>query len=447
MRAFWKHFKKISLHTIALVVAGSSLAFFVPARPAEAATGNILPPFDIGQQWNICQGYNGPITHSGNLLYSLDLTGSACDNSAAGRNVRASKAGTISFWSSPTGTLCINATGGGSYKLTHIDASQTTGSVSAGAIVGTVATAGNRQNAGVPHIHFQIWTTSNCAGSTSVPFDAAHNARICGAPDLTPGGAGTNGEWSGTTFTGASCYSSQWVPLSGDWNGNGTETIGLYDPGTATFHLRNSNTSGSADITAVFGSGGNWMPLVGDWDNNGTTTIGVYDPSTARFYLSNSNTSPNADISSVFGSANWVPLAGNWDGYQGDTIGVYDPSTARFHLSNYNTSPQDNYSTVFGNGGNWVPLIGNWDGYQGDTIGVYDPTLARFHLSNYNTSPQANYSVVYGSGGSWKPVLGDWDTNGTTTVGIYNPAGATFYLSNSNTSGVTSNSFTYGNPN
>jgi surface antigen len=248
-------------------------------------------------------------------------------------------------------------------------------------------------------------------------------------------------------YLGSLSGAKHWVPLAGDWDGNGTVSIGLYDPNTATFYLRNSNTSGVSNYSAVFGSGGNWVPIVGDWDGNGTTTIGVYDPSTARFYLSNSNISPSSDISSVFGNANWVPLVGNWDGYQGDTIGVYDPSTARFHLSNYNTSPQDNYSAAFGNGGNWVPLVGNWDGYQGDTIGVYNPTLARFYLSNYNTSPQTNYTVVYGSGGSWEPVVGDWDTNGTTTVGIYNPATATFYLSNSNTSGVTNISFTYGNPN
>jgi hypothetical protein len=267
---------------------------------------------------------------------------------------------------------------------------------------------------------------------------------------LSAGSANFTSAWSGFTVQSIVHHpggSMHWIPLAGDWDGNGTVTIGLYDPNTATFYLRNSNTSGVSDYSAVFGNGGNWLPVVGDWDGNGTTTIGVYDPNTARFYLSNSNTSPNSDISSVFGNANWVPLAGNWDGYQGDTIGVYDPITARFHLSNYNTSPQDNYSALFGNGGNWVPLAGNWDGYLSTTIGVYNPTLARFYLSNYNTSPQTNYTVVYGSGGSWEPVVGDWDTNGTATVGIYNPATATFYLSNSNTSGVTDTSFTYGNPN
>lgn len=241
--------------------------------------------------------------------------------------------------------------------------------------------------------------------------------------------------------------SSHWVPLAGDWDGNGTVTIGLYDPNTATFYLRNSNTSGVSDYAVVYGSGGNWRPIVGDWDGNGTTTIGIYNPATATFYLSNSNTSGVTDYSAVYGSANWIPIAGNWDNYGGDTIGIYNPTAAAFYLSNYNTNPQTNYSAVYGSGGNWVPLAGNWDGYQSDTIGVYAPNIARFYLSNYNTNPQTNYTMAYGSGGSWEPVVGDWDTNGTTTIGVFNPATATFYLCNSNTTTTpTDISFTYGNP-
>ena len=34
----------------------------------------------------------------------------------------------------------------------------------------------------------------------------------------------------------------------GDWDGNGTDTIGLYDPTTSTFRLKNSLTGGKADV-------------------------------------------------------------------------------------------------------------------------------------------------------------------------------------------------------
>ena len=44
------------------------------------------------------------------------------------------------------------------------------------------------------------------------------------------------------------------IPIVGDWNANGTDTVGLYDPKTSTFYLRNSNTSGMADVTFVYGT-------------------------------------------------------------------------------------------------------------------------------------------------------------------------------------------------
>lgn len=55
------------------------------------------------------------------------------------------------------------------------------------------------------------------------------------------------------------------IPLVGDWNGNGTDTIGVYRSGT--FYLKDTLTGGAADITFNYGRAGD-IPLVGDWDGN-----------------------------------------------------------------------------------------------------------------------------------------------------------------------------------
>ena len=52
--------------------------------------------------------------------------------------------------------------------------------------------------------------------------------------------------------------------VPGDWNMNGTDTVGLFRPRDATFYLRNTNTAGVADITFSFG-GGAWQPIAGNW--------------------------------------------------------------------------------------------------------------------------------------------------------------------------------------
>jgi hypothetical protein len=187
-----------------LIIGVSSTLTGVTA--AHAATGNILPPFDEGQTWYICQGYDGTVSHTGTSQYGLDLTGSPnCGNGAAGRNARAPLAGTVAYWQAAFGNLCVNVAGGRSYTLTHINASVTSGNVVAGQVLGTVGAAGTLNNNGVAHIHFQLWSSPGCYNSPGVPFDSAHSARICGAPDLTVGGPGSNGQWSGTAFVGSSC--------------------------------------------------------------------------------------------------------------------------------------------------------------------------------------------------------------------------------------------------
>ncbi|MBK6315771.1 MAG: hypothetical protein IPF53_16125 [Blastocatellia bacterium] len=57
------------------------------------------------------------------------------------------------------------------------------------------------------------------------------------------------------------------VPIVGDWNGDGVDTVGVYITGTGTFFLRNSNSPGPADLAFTFGAGGG-IPLSGDWNGN-----------------------------------------------------------------------------------------------------------------------------------------------------------------------------------
>ena len=60
-------------------------------------------------------------------------------------------------------------------------------------------------------------------------------------------------------------------------------------PATQTFFLRNSNDSGPANLAFGFGAAGD-IPIKGDWNNDGVDTIGVYRPTTGEFFLRNTNT-------------------------------------------------------------------------------------------------------------------------------------------------------------
>jgi hypothetical protein len=59
-----------------------------------------------------------------------------------------------------------------------------------------------------------------------------------------------------------------WLPIAGDWNGDGADTVGLYDAAIGTFRLINHNsTAANADLKFVFGPApSTWKPIAGDWD-------------------------------------------------------------------------------------------------------------------------------------------------------------------------------------
>ncbi|GAA2274793.1 hypothetical protein GCM10009853_030960 [Glycomyces scopariae] len=198
------------------------------------------------------------------------------------------------------------------------------------------------------------------------------------------------------------------VPIAGDWNRDGVDSIGVYKKDNQTFYLKNSNTSGVADGAFRFGNEGD-IPLVGDWDGDGYDTIAVYRPDNQTFYLKNRNdNSGEADGAFRFGSKGDIPLAGNWDGDQYDTIGVYRPDNQTFYLKNRNdNSGEADGAFRFGNKGD-LPVVGNWDGDAYDTIGVYRPGTQSFYLKNRNdNSGEADIVIRFGERDDL-PISGRW---------------------------------------
>jgi hypothetical protein len=105
-----------------------------------------------------------------------------------------------------------------------------------------------------------------------------------------------------------------WQPLVGDWDGDGSDGLGLYASESSVFHLVNVTATGYVPYTLGYGQpGAGWQPLVGDWDGNGACGVGLYDPSTSTFYLKDRLTSGFADYTYVFGTSGAAQvLIGRW---------------------------------------------------------------------------------------------------------------------------------------
>jgi Leucine-rich repeat (LRR) protein len=209
---------------------------------------------------------------------------------------------------------------------------------------------------------------------------------------------------------------------------SGADTIGVFRPSKATFYLRNSNSAGAPEITIKMGATTDY-PVVGDWDGNGTDTIGVYH--NGVFYLSNSNTTGHVDLTFAFGRAGDQPIAGDWNGDGIDTIGVYRSSKITFLLRNSNSAGAADATFKLGLPGD-VGIAGDWNADGMDSTGVFRPKNGALYFKNANTTGYADIVTVYGIKND-KPVVGDWDGGGDATIGIYR--NAQFYLRNTNTRG------------
>ena len=218
----------------------------------------------------------------------------------------------------------------------------------------------------------------------------------------------------------------------------GSDTTGVFRPSNGLLYLKNKNDTGFADYALNYGLPGDY-PVVGDWDGNGTVTIGIYRGNT--FYLRNENTNGFATIVFDFGQAGDQPIAGDWNGDGVDTIGIYRPSTGQFLLRNSNDAGPAEMSFYLGNVGD-VGIAGDWNGDGKDTTGVFRPSNGVIFLKDTNDSGFADYALNYGLPGDM-PVMGDWDNDGVDTIGIYR--NGTFYLRNENTNGFATIVFGLGN--
>jgi RHS repeat-associated protein len=309
----------------------------------------------------------------------------------------------------------------------------------AGVISGVDSTPAASLEGITPTLTYYAGSTANGSGSTTPPSSVGTYTVVAYFP-------------GGTDYTPAQSTSVTFAI-----NAVPTATPGLYDPASSLWYLRNSNTTGVADILAGYGPpGGNWIPLSGDWTGDGVDTLGLYNPATGLFYLHNSNTTGVADITLLYGAVGqgWIPVVGDWTGQTSsagfpiDTVGLYDPKTSTWYLRNELTTGVADITIGYGPpGAGWLPLVGDWDGNGTTTVGLYNPATGYFYLRNSNTTGVGNIAFFYGDPTqNWTPVAGDWTGDGHNSIGMYDPKTCTWYLRNELSTGVADMTFSFGSP-
>ncbi|MEU4237528.1 M23 family metallopeptidase [Actinoplanes sp. NPDC026619] len=400
---------------LALLVAGGALAM----PRAEAATKAYYLPFPAGVSYRVTQGWDGSFSHNGNefVRYAVDF------GMPSGSTVVAAAPGVVydSYLSDSWGnTVVIQHPWGECTRYSHLSSRRVSKgqTIKQAQVVGISGATGNVSGA---HLDFKA---EECSTRYSIKMSFADYS-----------GSLYDTAVQGKTLTSGNKPPVIVKPL---------DTVGMWNPADHSFHLLGTNAAGNSKWAFSYGALGD-QPVTGDWDGNGKESVGIFRPGTelGSFHLSN-NLPPAGASNYAFesGLATDVPLAGNWDGKTGDSTGFYRPSDGTFHLKDLNEPGISNYAFQLGPIGTGVtPLAGDWDGDGEDSVGYYDPADSSFHLSNVLDYGSSDYAYVYGRPGD-VPVVGDWDGNGTDTPGLYRPETNQFFLKNTHGGGNANITFT-----
>jgi serine protease len=235
------------------------------------------------------------------------------------------------------------------------------------------------------------------------------------------------------------------VPVAGDWNGDGTDEIGIWRGSNRYFYL---DTDGDGLLTNFaterFGPfpdsvDSSDVPIAGDWNNDGTDEIGIWRGSNHYFYLDTNGNGILNIATERFGpfpdSANPsdVSVAGDWNGDGTDEIGIWRGSNRYFYLD---TSSANEIFGPFPNSADPsdVPVVGDWNGDGTDEIGIWRGSNRYFYLDTNGDGLLTNFATErFGpfpdsADPSDVPIAGDWNGDGTDEIGIWRGSNRYFYL-------------------
>ncbi|MDG1810215.1 MAG: SdrD B-like domain-containing protein [Pirellulaceae bacterium] len=250
------------------------------------------------------------------------------------------------------------------------------------------------------------------------------------------------------------------LPLSGDFDGDGSDELVVYKDGYWMIDLNGNGTWDIDDLMARLGDVDD-RPVVGDWDGDGKSDIGIYGPAWegdemaiesepgipdpdnqamtrpknipplvveaaggARTMRLTSFGAARVDvIDHVFGYGDKedTPVTGDWNGDGIRTIGMFSSGVWQLDLNGDGQLGTDDPEFRFGAEGD-IPLVGDFDGDGVEEIAIFRDGSWVID-SNGNYQQDAADQVFEMGGRGDLPVVGDWDGDGIDEPAIYS-AGA-----------------------
>jgi hypothetical protein len=208
-------------------------------------------------------------------------------------------------------------------------------------------------------------------------------------------------------------------PVVGDWNGTGTQSIGVFRGGVWYLDLNNNGQWDGVeggDGIYYFGLPGD-IPVVGDWTGSGVSRFGVFrcSPGQVCAWILDVNGSKTYDPSDpiyYYGLYGDAPVVNNWSGAgKEDQIGVYRPmpnGLAMWIVDSNGSGAWDPSDAVYQFGlASDLPVVGNWNNGTRKRIGVFRNGTWILDTNGDNAYEVTDGVAFFGLPND-KPVVGNW---------------------------------------
>jgi hypothetical protein len=443
----------------ALVIGGvgaTASAQTPPAPPgaqAQPPVDNVFPipvPYEVSfsDDWHNCRGEGCSRQHKGNDILADDGTPAVAVESGTIVKVDNTGGGLGGL------TVWLRGDSGVAYYYAHNSANLVAPGdrVSRGQTIATVGSTGNAAG-GPAHIHFQINLCGELSSDepcTVNPFPYLQGwaqGLVDGGTDgvgwfdPSTGGFGQRSD-AGSPLPSIPVTlppppadpddpvvggpgSQDVLPLAGDWDGDGRDSVGTYQRGDATFHLRDDEGAELAPVP--FGTPGRpdvW-PLAGDFDGDGRDTVGLYQQADASFVvLVDAGVASAPVVLGTQGRTDALPVVGDWDGDGRDSVGLYQQADGTLSLLDDAGAPVDPTTVVTPTARpegtaptDAFPVAGDWDGDGRDSVGLMWRGAAMFDLPVPTpVDPAASRTVPTDVAPAPLPVAGDWNGRDLVTL-------------------------------
>ena len=230
-------------------------------------------------------------------------------------------------------------------------------------------------------------------------------------------------------------------PIMGDFNGDSLTDLGLYNSSTGVWQIALSDAGvyrNAATWLTNFGTSGSWLPMTGDFNGDGKADAAIYNPTTGQFQVALSTgasfSSPSTWFTFSGASSSWQPFVGNFNADKYADLAFYNKSTGEVKVA-LGTSTGFGSSTTwltnFGTGS--IALAGDFNADSVTDICLFNKTTGEFKVAFSNTKAFVDGSSwISGFATNKDVIISDFNNDGLADIGYWDQATGNWYYAISN---------------